>query len=226
MSPFHKNTQYFREKEWTVEKAKKEIEDGLAILNQVNQPMVTFFGSHRVKPGSTDYEHAQRTAFLLGKKGFAIMSGGGPGIMHAANKGATEADVPSIGLQAELLKGEEIKDRIFTHHYSFHFIFVRRFIMSIKSDALIFYPGGYGTLNELFEYLTLMQTGIVDRVPIICVNKLYWQGLFQWLKEYPLQQDLLKNKKKDFDLLQLVDTPEDVVRKLQGRSTIKTTFEE
>ena len=140
----------------------------------------------------------QKTSFIskldiqrlnLVKRGYAILSGGGPGIMHAANSGAMEAGAPSIGLRAELLEEQEVTDKIFTHKLSFHFLFTRRFIMSIKSEALVFYPGGYGTLNELFDYAVHMQTNIIDTVPIICVNKKYWQGLFDWLKENPLKKD-------------------------------------
>ena len=130
--------------------------------------------------------------------------------MHAANSGATEANVASIGLKAELLKGEKITDPIYTEELSFHFLFVRRFIMSIKSEALIFYPGGYGTLNELFEYAVLMQTGIVDGVPIICVNRKYWQGLFDWLKNNPLKENFFIQDLEDLKLLNFVDTDEEI----------------
>ena len=131
--------------------------------------------------------------------------------MHAANSGAREANTPSIGLKAELLTKEKINDNIYTHELSFHFIFVRRFIMSIKSDALIFYPGGYGTLNELFEYLTLMQTGIVDIVPIICVNRKYWKGLFDWLKRNPTREGFLIHSNEDLKLLHFVDESDEIL---------------
>lgn len=205
MSRLHRNKEYVSNIDWTADKVKEEINNGLALLNQINNPLVTFFGSHKVGTESKYYQHAKQVAYELGKNGYAILSGGGPGIMHAVNTGATEAKVSSIGLKAELLKGEKVTDLIFTHELSFHFLFVRRFIMSIKSEALIFYPGGYGTLNELFEYVVLMQTNIVDTVPIICINKNYWQGLFDWLKNNPLKEDFFIHDIRDLKLLQFAE---------------------
>jgi len=210
MSRLHKNKQYFANVDATVDKVREEINSGLALVNQIDKPIITFFGSHKVSPESTYYQHAQKVAHEFGKDGYAILSGGGPGIMHAVNTGATEVGAPSIGLRADLLKGERVNDPIFTHDYAFHFLFARRFIMSIKSEALIFYPGGYGTLNELFEYAVLMQTGIVDTVPIICVNKKYWNGLFDWLKNNPLKEDFLINDIRDINLLHFAENFEEI----------------
>ncbi len=211
MSKLHKNREYFANADKTVGKVHDEIENGLALLNKIEKPIITFFGSHRVAPESKYYQDAKRVAYELGKNGYAILSGGGPGIMHAVNSGATEAGAPSVGLRAELLKGERVTDPIFTHDLSFHFLFARRFIMSIKSEALIFYPGGYGTLNELFEYAVLMQTDIVDTVPIICVNKAYWQGLFDWLKGNPLKEDFFINDIRDLKLLHFAEDFSDII---------------
>jgi len=188
MDSLHINKQYLNN-DWTIQTVGDEINKGLRLLNTIDHKIVTFFGSHRVQLSQKHYKDCKKVAFELGKRGYAVVSGGGPGIMHAANSGATQAHALSIGLKAELLTGEQVFDAIYTQTLSFKFIFVRRFIMSIKSEALIFYPGGYGTLNELFEYAVLMQTGIVDTVPIICVNKKYWQGLFDWLKNNPLKND-------------------------------------
>ncbi|MCX6771724.1 MAG: TIGR00730 family Rossman fold protein [Candidatus Micrarchaeota archaeon] len=217
MSRLHKNRQYFERAGWTVDRVKDEINGGLALLAKTDRRIISFFGSHRVQPGSEYYRHCEETAFRLGKSGYAILSGGGPGIMHAANSGATRAGAPSFGLKAGLLHGEKVADRIFTHEMEFHFLFVRRFIMSIKSEALVFYPGGYGTLNELFEYAVLMQTGIVDTVPIICVNKAYWQGLFAWLEANPLRKDFLLHGKSDISLLHFVDTHEEIEKILKEK---------
>jgi len=210
MTRLHKNKQYFANVDETVAKVKEEINDGLDLLNQIHKPIITFFGSHKVKQENKYYEHAKQIAYQFGKAGYAILSGGGPGIMHAVNTGATEANAPSIGLQAELLKGELVVDPIYTHKHSFHFLFARRFIMSIKSEALIFYPGGYGTLNELFEYAVLMQTDIVDTVPIICINKQYWHGLFDWLKDHPLKEDFLIKDVRDLHLLHFAEDFRDI----------------
>ena len=211
MSRLHKNREYYGKTEWTVKKVQEEINDGLILLGKIDKEIITFFGSHRVSRDSSYYNHCKNAAFELGKRGYAILSGGGPGIMHAANSGATKAGAPSIGLKAELLKGEKVNEPIFTNTLSFHFLFVRRFVMSIKSEALIFYPGGFGTLNELFEYAVLMQTGIVDKVPIICVNKKYWEGLFQWLEKNPLKKDFLIHDEKDLQLLHFADTVDEII---------------
>ena len=137
--------------------------------------------------------------------------------MHAANSGATNSKAHSIGMRAELLKGEKVTDPIFTETLSFKFLFARRFIMSIKSEALIFYPGGYGTLNELFEYAVLMQTGIVDTVPIICVNKTYWDGLFEWLKNNPLKKDFFIHDLNDLNLIHFVDDHKEIIKILEKK---------
>ncbi len=208
MTKLHINRQYLNT-DWTVETVKNEINSGLNILNKIDNKIVTFFGSHKVTSSERYYKECEQFAYELGKRGYAILSGGGPGIMHAANSGATRAKAPSIGLTAELLTKEVVKDKIHSEKSSFKFLFVRRFIMSIKSEALIFYPGGFGTLNELFEYATLMQTGIVDTVPIICVNKKYWQGLFDWLKNGPVKYDFLVNT--DFKLIYLVDSNTEIL---------------
>lgn len=212
MTRLHKNKQYYSDTNWTSKKVNQEINNGFKILKKIDKKIITFFGSHRVKKNNKYYKHAENLAFELGKKGYAIASGGGPGIMYASNSGATKAGVPSIGFGAELLTKEKINDPIFTHKLSFHFLFIRRFIMSIKSEALIFYPGGYGTLNELFEYLVLIQTGITDKVPLICVNKKYWEGLFSWLKKSPLKEKFLIHSKKDIDLLYFVDDLSEIIK--------------
>ncbi len=211
MSRLHKNKEYFADIDWTVRKVHEEINSGLVLLNKIEKPIVTFFGSHRAAVDSKYYRDAKELAYKLGKNGYSVLSGGGPGIMHAVNSGATEAQAPSIGLRATLLIGEKVTDPIFTDELSFHFLFVRRFIMSIKSEALIFYPGGYGTLNELFEYVMLMQTGIVDTVPIICVNKTYWQGLFDWLRENPLKQDFFIRDVEDLKLLHFAENFAEII---------------
>ncbi len=216
MPKLHKNLQYLNTK-WTAEKVRQEIDCGLSLLNQIDKKIVTFFGSHLVTKKNAYYQHCQKIAYTLGQRNYAIMSGGGPGIMHAANSGATQATATSLGLQAELLEKEKITDKIFTHRLSFQFLFVRRFIMSIKSEVLIFYPGGFGTLNELFEFAMLMQTGIVDKVPIICVNKKYWRDLFIWLKTHAVKNKLLINSVKDMGLLRLVDEENDVINIIENR---------
>ena len=140
MSRLHKNKQYLNAN-WTVEKVQDEINQGLTLLNKIDNKIITFFGSHRVSLNSPHYQHCMNVAYHLGKRAYAIISGGGPGIMHAANSGATKANVPSLGLRADLLKGEEVTDHIFTEKLSFHFLFARRFIMSIKNTGRVYSIG-------------------------------------------------------------------------------------
>src|SRR3989344_470352 len=210
MSRLNKNREYFENINWTVEKVRQEIENGLSLLNKIDKPIATFFGSPRVLPTSKYYLHAKQVAYELGKSGYAILSGGGPGIMHAVNSGATEAKTDSLAMKAYLLTGERVTDKIFTEELQFHFLFARRFLMAIKSEALIFYPGGYGTLNELFEYAVLMQIGIVDTVPIICVKKDYWEGLFNWLRDNPLKEDFFVHDAKDINLLHFAENSKEI----------------
>lgn len=207
MVRFRKNKIYHDH--WTVVKAKGEINEGLNLLKKIDSKIVVFQGSSKVKPGSIYYEHAKKLAFELGKRGYAIMSGGGPGIMHAANTGATEAETRSIGCKSELLKKERNKDKIYTDVLDFHFFFARRFIMTIKTEAIIFYPGGFGTLNELLENSMLMQNKIVDRVPLICVGKSYWNGLFRWLRSGALKNKYIKNI--DFNLIHVTDRIPEII---------------
>ena len=124
MGRLNKNKEYYSDVEKTTQVIKKEINSGLKILNSIDQDIVTFFGSHKINENSQYYKHCEDLAFELGKKGFAILSGGGPGIMKAANSGATKARVPSIGLKAELLEDEKVKDKIFTHEDSYHFFLI------------------------------------------------------------------------------------------------------
>ncbi len=212
-----KNIEYYTNTDWTNKQVREEIDAGLALLNGTGRPIVTFQGSHRLAPSSPYYLHCRRLAKRLGEEGYAIVSGGGPGIMRAANEGAMEADAPSIGLRAKLLQKEHISAPLYTHKLSFRFLFVRRFIMSIKSEALVFYPGGFGTLNELFEAAVLMQTGMVDTVPVICVNSAYWRGLFDWLKRNPLKRDFFIHNVRDLNLIHVADDIDDIVRLIEKR---------
>lgn len=154
--------------------------------------------------------------YMLGKKNYAIISGGGPGIMKAANSGATRAKTASIGFKAKLVQKEQhVDDEIFTYQYSFYFLFVRRYCLATESNALIFYPGGYGTLNELFEYLTLIETHMEEPVPVICVNKKYWEGLFTWLKKNALKEGYITQRHLDY--ITFAETPDEVINIIEGK---------
>jgi uncharacterized protein (TIGR00730 family) len=195
---------------WTIKEVSKEIDAGLKLLNDIDEPIITFLGSHKPKPNNKYYKHAYALAHKLGKHDYAVVTGGGPGIMEAANKGAADAGAISIGVIASLLKGEKVRKEFFTRRLSYQFLFVRRFILSLKSNALVFYPGGFGTLNEFFEYIVLIQLAFIDRVPVICVDRKYWKGMFDWLNTVPKKEDFYINPKKDLSIVQFADTPDEV----------------
>lgn len=195
----------------TANSSSREIIDGLKILRGINQDMISIFGSHYTNEKNSDYINCEKTAYILGKHNFAIITGGGPGIMKAANSGATRAKTTSIGFKAKLVQREQhVEDTIFTHQYKFNFLFVRRFCLAIESSALIFYPGGYGTLNEFFEYITLIETHMADTVPVICVNKKFWKGLFDWLKQNSLKKGFISQKQLEY--IQFADSPQEILK--------------
>lgn len=211
MTRLLKNKTYYENSDWVIKELAKEIDAGLDILNKIDKPIITFLGSHKANREHSYFNHAWDMGKRLGEEGYAILTGGGPGIMFAANEGARQAEAPSIGLQAGIIKNEKVDDIVFTDSFSFHFLFARRFLLSIKSEAIVVYPGGYGTLNELFEYLTLIQTGIVDKVPVICVGRDYWQKLFDWLRDFPLKENYFIKGERDLELVTFADTEEEVL---------------
>ncbi len=205
-----KNRKYI-DHEATAKRVEVEVRDSLNILESINRPIISFFGSHLTPKDHPDYASCLEVASKLAGKGFAIATGGGPAIMHAANKAAFDNNVPSIGFKEKLLMGEQSSSKVFTHVYEFEFMFVRRFALAVKSVGLIFYPGGYGTFNELFEYLTLIQTGIADSVPVILVNSEFWSGLFDWISKQPAKRGLFGNS-KEISKIKILDNPEEIIR--------------
>lgn len=206
-----KNSKLYNHPDATSEEAKKEILAGLKMLDTIKNPIVSVFGSHIVPEGTKYYKHAEDAGFALGKKGYAVVTGGGPGIMYAANHGARRAGVPSIGIRASMIKNEKVDNAAFTHIAAYKYLFVRRLILGVKSEALIFYPGGFGTFNELFEYVVLIQTHMDDEVPIILVNKKYWAGMFKWIENTVIKEGMVGDAKKNMKLFHIVDDVSEVV---------------
>jgi uncharacterized protein (TIGR00730 family) len=172
-------------------------------------PCVSFFGSARTRPEDHYYGLAVETSRLLAKAGFGIVSGGGGGIMEAANKGAANAGGLSIGLNIEL-PHEQIPNPFSNVQMSFHYFFIRKVIFVKYSQAYIIFPGGFGTLDELFESLTLIQTNRIRTFPAFLMGSEYWGGLVDWLKGTMLKAGNISPD--DLDLFTLVDEPEEVVR--------------
>jgi len=209
------NTKYLNE--FIDNEVKADVDSGLELLNSIDSPIVTFLGSHVGVKGDSHYDIAYEAGKILGSKGFAVMTGGGPGVMEAGNKGAKEVGADSIGITAYLIKGEKVKENNLTHRLDMKYMFVRRFILSIKSQALIVFPGGYGTFNELFEFVTLMQVNMVDRVPIILIDRKFWAGLTDWI------QTLVDKKmidKLDLDLLEFADDVEELVLRFKEHNLL------
>jgi uncharacterized protein (TIGR00730 family) len=193
---------------WRVLRIQAEFVEGFGLLSELG-PAVTVFGSARTRPDSPDYERAQQIGTGLAEAGYAVITGGGPGIMEAANKGAVSAGGVSVGLGIELPLEQGLNEYV-DIGLEFRYFFVRKTVFIKYSQAFVVLPGGYGTLDELFEALTLVQTGKITKFPIVLVNREYWSGLISWLHETLLADG--KISAADPDLFRLADDPAEVVK--------------
>jgi uncharacterized protein (TIGR00730 family) len=184
-----------------------ELDAGFRALAHVGRA-VSVFGSSRTPEGHPEYEQARDIARRLGEEGFAIITGGGPGIMEAANRGAGQAGVSSIGLGIELPREEAMNAHV-DLPLEFHYFFVRKVMFVRYASAFVVFPGGFGTLDELWEAATLVQTGKIRHFPIILVDSSYWQGLVDWVRGTLCAQG--KATEGEIALLRLTDDPEEVV---------------
>lgn len=191
---------------WQILRIQGEFTKGFDTFNELDIPCVSVFGSARTKSDDRWYQEAKRFGQLLGSEGFGIITGGGPGIMQAANEGAVEAGAPSIGIGIELPfeagMNEYVKIGVENRYF-----FTRKVMFLKYSQGFVIFPGGLGTLDELFEALTLAQTGHNIKYPIVLVGKEYWGGLIDWLKTVLVNSGRMSEK--DLDLFRLVDTAEE-----------------
>ena len=194
-----------RTEPWRVMRIAGEFIEGFDTLGDVTRA-VTVFGSARTAADDPYYAAARRTSELLARAGYAVITGGGPGIMEAANRGARDAKGRSIGCNIEL-PFEQVANPYVDTVVNFRYFFVRKTMFIKYSSAFVIFPGGYGTLDELFEALTLIQTGKISHFPVVLYGKEYWAGLYHWLKNAVLNGK--KIGQADLDLLQLSDDPEE-----------------
>lgn len=191
---------------WRVFRIMAELVEGFEALNGIG-PAVTIFGSARLQPGSPYYNKCLKVAENLAKEGFAVISGGGPGIMEAANKGAQNANGISVGLNIELPM-EQMPNQFQDVRVEFRYFFVRKLMFVKYAVGYVIFPGGFGTMDELFEALTLIQTKKIRGFPVVLVGKDYWGGLIGWLRQTMLADGNISPE--DLDLMHIVDEPEEV----------------
>jgi uncharacterized protein (TIGR00730 family) len=193
---------------WRMFSIMSEFVRAFTIMSEAG-PCVSVFGSARCAPGDEIYSMAERTAGLLAKNGFGVVSGGGGGIMEAANKGASEAGGLSVGLNIELPQ-EQTPNSYANLTMNFHYFFIRKVVFVKYSQAYIIFPGGFGTLDELFEALTLIQTSRIRSFPAFLMGRDYWVGLLDWMRGQMLGRNFISPD--DLDSFILVDEPEEVVK--------------
>ena len=193
---------------WRIFRIQAELIDGIETLNNLG-PAVSMFGSARTQPDDPYYQAATEVAEGLANSGFAVITGGGPGIMEAGNKGAQGGEGPSVGLNIQL-PHEQRANPYQDFSIGFRYFFVRKLMFVKYAMAYVIFPGGFGTMDELFESLTLVQTSKIRRFPVVLYGSEYWSGLVEWMKSTMLPEGCIDAD--DFDLFAVVDDPVEVVR--------------
>ncbi len=200
-----------KEESWRMFRIIGELVEGFDELAGI-EPAVSIYGSARIRAGDELYGQTEEIAHRLGKIGFSIITGGGPGVMEAANKGAQKAGVKSIGLNIKLPE-EQICNPYTTHSITFDHFFVRKIMLVKYASAFVMMPGGLGTLDEVTEVLTLMQTHKIKPFPVVLFDSDYWNGFLEWLRSCVLVRGFISEN--DFDLLVVQDNPDGVAEAVQ-----------
>ena len=201
--------------QWKVFRIMAEFIDGFHFIANFKKT-VSVFGSARLSPQNKYYREASKLGRLLAKAGYTMITGGGPGIMEAANKGAFESGGKSVGLNIQLPSGQKMNPYV-KSPMGFNYFFIRKVILSFASQAYVFFPGGFGTLDEFFEMITLIQTKKIKKhIPIIVVGKEYWQPLLNWIK-VELHQKYKTIDKKELEIIRLVDSAEDAFKIIKAK---------
>lgn len=201
---------------WRIFRIMAEFVSGFEVLRKYRLA-ATVFGSARSLPDSKWYQESQKLGYLLAKDGFAIITGGGGGIMGAANKGAFEAGGNSVGLNIKLPHEQRLNSYV-SDSETFSFFFTRKVMLSFASEVYIYFPGGFGTLDEFFEIVTLVQTGKIVHLPIVLIGKEYWDPLMLWFKAVLLEEHRTIGQ-DDLDLFHVVDSAEEAHAYIQTFST-------
>lgn len=195
---------------WQVFKMMSEIVEGFEKLSKIG-PCVSIFGSARTESDNENYQKAEQIAFQLTNKGYGVITGGGPGIMEAANKGAIEGAGPSVGLNIDLPHEQSHNPYIDQDKLiNFDYFFIRKLMFVKYAQGFVVLPGGFGTLDEFFEAVTLIQTKKIGTFPIILVGKKFWTGMVDWIRNSLLEQEATISE-KDMFIFKVVDTPEEAV---------------
>lgn len=200
-----------KEESWRMFRIMGEFVEGFDKLSSI-EPSVTIYGSARLGMDDELYAETREIAYRLGQLGFSIITGGGPGVMEAANKGAQEAGVTSVGLNISLPEEQTCNDYT-TKAITFDHFFTRKVMLVKYAVAFVIMPGGLGTLDELTEVLTLMQTHKIKPFPVVLFKSEFWEGFLDWLRSSVLSRNYVSER--DFDLLRVLDRPEEVVEAIR-----------
>ena len=208
---------------WRVFRIMSEFVDGFEELKDIG-PAISIFGSARARKEEWSYKTAMKVTELLARRGFAVISGGGPGIMEAANRGARMGKGLSIGLNIQL-PAEQKPNRYQNKSLSFRHFFARKVMFVKYASGYVIMPGGFGTMDEFFESLTLIQTGKIRRFPVVLMGRKYWEGLLRWVEHTMVEEGAISSE--DMNLFYLTDNPEDAVEYIikYHRDTIRPTGE-
>ncbi len=196
---------------WRLFRILAEFVEGFEALSE-HHPAVSIFGSTRVRPGDEVYARAEQIGRLLAENGFGVITGGGPGVMEAANKGAASAGGRSIGLNIELPL-EQKPNPYANITLRFRYFFVRKVMFVKYAVAYIILPGGFGTMDELFESITLIQTHKIKPFPVIMVGSSYWKGLVDWIKDVALKEGRISTP--DLEIIRVMDDPEEIIKTIK-----------
>jgi hypothetical protein len=199
---------------WAIFKIMSEFVEGYERMAKIG-PCISVFGSARTKPDNKYYKMATEVSRLLAEAGYGVITGGGPGIMEAGNKGAQEGGGKSVGLNIDLPFEQNHNPYIDSeHNLEFDYFFVRKVIFVKYSQGFVVLPGGFGSLDEMFEALTLIQTKKINKRPVVLIGESYWRGLFNWIEEVMLNEEH-NISEVDLNLFKIVDTPQEAVKYIE-----------